>query len=65
MTDIGSAMTKDPAMPDFDVAIIGAGPAGSALAAYLAKAGISCVLLEREIFPRPHVGESLVPSSLT
>jgi FADH2 O2-dependent halogenase len=49
--------------PDFDVAIIGGGPAGSAMAAYIAKAGAKCVLLERELFPRPHVGESLVPSS--
>lgn len=49
--------------PDFQVGIIGGGPAGSSLAAYLAMKGIDCVLLEREIFPRPHVGESLVPSS--
>jgi len=48
---------------DFDVAIIGGGPGGSAMAGYLAKAGFSCVVFEREIFPRPHVGESLVPSS--
>ena len=48
---------------DFDVGIIGGGPAGSSLAAYLAKAGVSCVVFERELFPRPHVGESLVPSS--
>ncbi len=33
------------------------------MAAYLAKAGIDCVVFERELFPRPHVGESLVPSS--
>jgi len=51
------------AKPDFDVAIIGGGPAGSAMAGYLAKAGVSCVVFERELFPRPHVGESLVPSS--
>jgi FADH2 O2-dependent halogenase len=49
--------------PDFDVAVIGGGPAGSATAAYLAKAGLRCALFERELFPRPHVGESLVPSS--
>jgi len=49
--------------PDFDIGIIGGGPAGSSLAAYLAKAGVSCVVFERELFPRPHVGESLVPSS--
>jgi flavin-dependent dehydrogenase len=51
------------AKPDFDVAIIGGGPAGSSMAAYLAKAGAKCVVFERELFPRPHVGESLVPSS--
>jgi FADH2 O2-dependent halogenase len=33
------------------------------MAAYLARAGIDCVVFEREVFPRPHVGESLVPSS--
>src|ERR1700678_4619591 len=33
------------------------------MGAYLAKAGVSCVVFERELFPRPHVGESLVPSS--
>jgi len=33
------------------------------MAAYLAKAGAKCVVFERELFPRPHVGESLVPSS--
>ena len=48
---------------DFDIGIIGGGPAGAATACYLAQAGLSCVLFEREIFPRPHVGESLVPSS--
>src|SRR5215813_6277718 len=48
---------------DFDVGIIGGGPAGAATAAYLAQAGLSCVVFERELFPRPHVGESLVPSS--
>lgn len=48
---------------DFDIGIIGGGPAGAATAAYLAKAGLSCVVFEHDFFPRPHVGESLVPSS--
>ncbi|HKW60246.1 MAG TPA: NAD(P)/FAD-dependent oxidoreductase [Candidatus Dormibacteraeota bacterium] len=48
---------------DYDVGIVGGGPAGASLAAYLAKAGVSCVVFERELFPRPHVGESFVPSS--
>lgn len=49
--------------PDFEVGIIGGGPAGSSMAAYLAKAGVKCVVFEGAFFPRPHVGESLVPSS--
>jgi FADH2 O2-dependent halogenase len=49
--------------PDFDVVIVGGGPGGSATAAYLARAGLDCALFEREVFPREHVGESLVPSS--
>ncbi|MEX2015656.1 MAG: FAD-dependent oxidoreductase, partial [Candidatus Hydrogenedentales bacterium] len=48
---------------DYDVGIIGGGPAGSATAAYLAMAGLKCVVMESEKFPRPHVGESLVPAS--
>jgi 1H-pyrrole-2-carbonyl-[peptidyl-carrier protein] chlorinase len=48
---------------DCDVLVIGGGPGGAATAAYLSRAGLSCTALEREVFPRPHVGESLVPSS--
>jgi flavin-dependent dehydrogenase len=47
---------------DFDVGIVGGGPAGATTAAYLAKAGLNCAVFERALFPRPHVGESLVPS---
>lgn len=45
-----------------DVAIIGAGPAGSVAGALLAKAGWRVVLLEKEAFPRFRIGESLLPS---
>ena len=48
---------------DTQVGIIGGGPAGSSMAAYLAKAGVKCTVFESELFPRTHVGESLVPSS--
>jgi flavin-dependent dehydrogenase len=45
----------------FDVVVIGAGPAGSAASAVLAEQGFRVVVLEREKFPRYHIGESLLP----
>lgn len=48
---------------DFDVGIIGGGPAGAAMGAYLTKAGLNCAILEGALFPRPCVGESLVPAT--
>lgn len=45
----------------FDIIIIGAGPAGSTAAWFLADAGLKVLVLEKEHFPRPHVGESLLP----
>jgi flavin-dependent dehydrogenase len=47
---------------DCDVAVIGGGPAGSTAAAALARFGRSVVLLERDHFPRFHIGESLLAS---
>lgn len=46
---------------DYDVLIIGAGPAGATSAALLAGMGHRVLVLEREKFPRYHVGESLIP----
>jgi flavin-dependent dehydrogenase len=45
----------------FDALIIGAGPAGSSAAAILAEKGRRVLVLEREKFPRYHIGESLLP----
>ncbi len=45
-----------------DVAIIGGGPAGAALGAFVAQAGHDVALFERSTFPRFHIGESLVPA---
>jgi len=45
----------------FDAIIIGAGPAGSSSAAILAEYGHRVLILEREKFPRYHIGESLLP----
>lgn len=48
-------------MPHYDVAVVGAGPAGSATALRLARAGARVLLLERSHFEHPRVGESLSP----
>jgi flavin-dependent dehydrogenase len=45
----------------WDAIVIGGGPAGSTAAALLAQAGKKVLVLERETFPRFHVGESLIP----
>ncbi|MGH3190643.1 MAG: NAD(P)/FAD-dependent oxidoreductase [Streptosporangiaceae bacterium] len=45
------------------VAIIGAGPGGCACAARLASSGIQTVIIEKERFPRFHIGESLTGES--
>jgi flavin-dependent dehydrogenase len=47
-----------------DVVIVGGGPAGSVVAGLLARAGLDVVVLEKEHFPRFHLGESLLPMSL-
>lgn len=46
------------------VIIIGGGPAGSVAGCYLSRAGVRNIILEKVMHPRPHVGESLVPSTL-
>ena len=45
----------------FDAIVIGCGPAGSAVSAILAEYGHRVLVLEREKFPRYHIGESLIP----
>jgi flavin-dependent dehydrogenase len=45
----------------YDAIVIGAGPAGASAAAVLAEYGHRVLVLEREKFPRYHIGESLLP----
>src|SRR6476659_1881608 len=47
-----------------DVVVIGGGPGGSSAATMLARKGLRVLLLERERFPREHIGESLLPASM-
>ena len=45
----------------YDVAVIGGGPAGAALATLLQQQDHRCVIIEHSEFPRYHIGESLIP----
>ncbi|MBX3188071.1 MAG: tryptophan 7-halogenase [Labilithrix sp.] len=55
---------KTPPAERFDVVVVGGGPGGSVCAARLAQRGVRVLLLEKERFPRFHLGESLLPGSM-
>jgi len=49
-------------MSDFDVIIVGGGPAGSAAALQALKMGLRPLIIERQRFPRHRPGETLPPA---
>jgi flavin-dependent dehydrogenase len=50
--------------PKYDAIVIGGGPSGSTVATRLVQRGRDVLLLEKERFPRFHIGESLLPCSM-
>ncbi|MGZ5385138.1 MAG: NAD(P)/FAD-dependent oxidoreductase [Acidimicrobiia bacterium] len=49
---------------EYDVVVIGGGPAGSTVGGFLTQLGRSVLVLEKERFPRHHIGESMIASTL-
>jgi flavin-dependent dehydrogenase len=68
MLAIPYSSRKDDPMSDTttsstDVVVVGGGPAGSTVSTILAQRGVKVRLIERDRFPRFHIGESLIPET--
>ncbi|MBR8638225.1 tryptophan 7-halogenase [Streptomyces tuirus] len=57
-------MSSDKPRQDFDVIVVGGGPAGATVSAAVALHGHRVLLVEKETFPRYQIGESLLPSTV-
>jgi ABC-type nitrate/sulfonate/bicarbonate transport system ATPase subunit/flavin-dependent dehydrogenase len=57
---VPAALASSESGGNADVVVVGGGPAGAILGAYLARAGVDHVILDKAVHPRPHVGESLL-----
>ncbi|MCE1180365.1 MAG: geranylgeranyl reductase family protein [Micrococcales bacterium] len=65
MTDTPSEAAPPAQRESADVIVVGAGPAGSATAAYLARSGLDVLLLEKARFPRDKIcGDGLTPRAV-
>ncbi len=49
---------------DTDVLVIGAGPSGTLAASHLNRAGFKILVVEKQVFPRFVIGESMLPVSM-
>ncbi|KAJ7092897.1 putative halogenase [Mycena belliarum] len=65
MRQIHPTMSAEEIPTSTNILVIGGGPAGSFAAAALARDGFEVTLLEREHFPRYHIGETMLPSMKT
>jgi geranylgeranyl reductase family protein len=64
-TSTGPAALRQPPADEADVIVVGAGPAGSTTAFYLAQSGLNVLLLEKSRFPREKVcGDGLTPRAV-
>lgn len=52
------------AAPDPDLIVLGGGPSGAVAAREAARLGMDVAIIERERFPRDHIGEALAPPAL-
>lgn len=57
-------MTEMGIKSEYDVLVVGGGPAGSTVASLLREAGWEVAILEKESYPRFHIGESLLPCNM-
>jgi ABC-type nitrate/sulfonate/bicarbonate transport system ATPase subunit/flavin-dependent dehydrogenase len=60
---LGAGATPGGEALDAAVLVVGGGPAGAVLGAYLARAGVDHLIVDKAVHPRPHVGESLLCST--